>query len=142
MSQVGERRRAEEASVMVAFDGSEEAQRALLHAAAITGPTRSVTVVNVIPAQSVSSRLQTVTDKERKEQRRLLQEARQLLARHGVEANLVEAVGDPLTEILAAAERAGASTLVVGRRARRGALRGSLGDRLIRRATCDVLIVH
>lgn len=127
--------------VVVAYDGSEAARRALLHAAGIVRPSRRLTVVNVIPAQSISARLQTVTDKQREGQRRLLGEAQELLAGRGVEAELVAAVGEPLTEILAAAERAGAGTLVVGRAARRRPL-PSLGDRLVRRAKCDVLVVH
>jgi nucleotide-binding universal stress UspA family protein len=127
---------------MVAYDGSPAARRALAHAADVVGRAGTVAVVNVIPVQSVSSRLITVTDGQREAQRELLDEARSVLASHGVHSELVGACGDPYTEILAAADRDGVQILVVGRRGRRWRhLGGSLAIRLARRAHHDVLVV-
>ena len=92
-------------TVMVAHDGSPAARRALVHAADIVGRSGTVTVVNVIPAQSVSSRLETVSDAQLTRQRDVLDEARSVLASHGVHSELVAACGNPYVEILAAAER-------------------------------------
>jgi nucleotide-binding universal stress UspA family protein len=128
--------------VVVAFDGSEEACRALTHAAAVVGPGGRLTVVNVIPVQSVGARLETVTEKERERQRELLRKVETLLARSGIDPVLVAAAGDPFTEILAVADSLGASTIVVGRKTRRRRLHSALGDRLVRRAACDVMVVH
>lgn len=97
-------------------------------------------VVHVIPAQSVGSRLVTVADEQEEKQRRLLSEATRLLAKEGVEAEPVAAAGDPLTEILAAAEVLDARLVAVG--GHRHQFRHSIGDRLVRRAGCDVLVVR
>jgi nucleotide-binding universal stress UspA family protein len=129
-------------AVMVAYDGSSAARRALVHAADIVGRSGTITVVNVIPAQSVSARLETVSDAQLKRQRKILNEARSLLASHGVHSELVAASGHPYTEILEAAERHGAQILVVGRGRRwRHVLGGSLAIRLASRAHRDVLVV-
>lgn len=143
MTALPQRESKEIGPIVVAYDGSPESQRALLHAAAIVGMHGRITVVNVIPVQSVSSRVENVTEKQRTEQQRLLQEARALLDRRDVHASFVAAVGDPLAEILVASENAEARTIVVGRRRRRlRHLRPPLGDRLVRRTSCDVLTVH
>jgi nucleotide-binding universal stress UspA family protein len=129
--------------ILVAYDGSESSRRALLHAAELMGRGGSVDVINVITSQAVSSRLETVGDAERACQRRLLQEARMLLGEHGVEMSPVRAVGDPTTEIRAAAEETGAGIIVVGRGSGlRRLIHGSVSTRLVRQAPSDVLIVH
>jgi nucleotide-binding universal stress UspA family protein len=128
--------------VIAAYDGSQAARRALVHAADIVGRSGTVTVVNVIPAQSVGSKLETVSDAQLDRQRDVLAEARAVLASHGVHSELVTACGNPYTEILAAAEANGAQILVVGRGRRwRHPVAGSLAIRLASRAPRDVLVV-
>jgi nucleotide-binding universal stress UspA family protein len=139
---LGQRQQNAPGKIVVAYDGSPQARTALLHAAAIVGPGSRITVVNVIPVLGVSARLETVRDTQDDEQRRLLQEAGALLGRKGVKADLVGVIGDPFAEILAAATAAGAGTIVIGKARRRRPLRLSVGERLVRRATCDVLVVH
>jgi nucleotide-binding universal stress UspA family protein len=128
--------------VLVAYDGSPSARRALEHAAALTRHGAHVLVVNVIPEQSVSARLETISDAQRTKQRRLLREAESILAQRGVAARPVAVAGEPATEILAAAQATGARLLVVGSHGRRHFLRRSLSARLARDASCDVLVVH
>jgi nucleotide-binding universal stress UspA family protein len=130
--------------VIVGYDGSEAAKRALEHAAELVGRPGSVSVINVIKAQSVSSRLVTLTDKERATQDRLLRESERVLGSLGVVATLIAAAGDPATEILAASESIGASVIVVGRRKRwtPRLVRTPLSNTLVRRAGIDVLVVH
>jgi nucleotide-binding universal stress UspA family protein len=128
--------------LLLAYDGSAVAKRALEHAATLVGRGGEVAVINVIPAQSVSSRLETVSDDERSRQASILHEARAALGRRGIEPQLIEAVGDPVTEILAAAEATNAGTIVVGRSERRHLAHGSLDERLVRGAKADVLVVH
>jgi nucleotide-binding universal stress UspA family protein len=129
--------------LLVAYDGSQAAQRALEHAADLVGRGATVAVVNVIPAQSLSSRLETVSDAQRDHQRQLLRQARMLLDARKIEMKPVAAVGDPTTEIRAAAEKGGADVVVVGRgRMSRRLIHGSVSTRLARRAPCDVLIIH
>jgi nucleotide-binding universal stress UspA family protein len=127
--------------LLLAYDGSPAAKRALQHAADLLGPGGELAVINVIQAQSVSSRLETVTDEERGRQGRILREARIALDSRGIEAQLIEAVGDPATEILAAAEEKNAETIVVGRSESRHRARGALDSKLVRSARADVLVV-
>ena len=126
--------------ILVAYDGSPEARRALHEAAVLARGGRGVAVVHVIPVQSVGSRLVSLSEDKQALQRRLLAEASRLLAKEGVEAEIVEAAGDPLTEILAAVERLGARLVAVGGHPHH--FRHGLGDRLVRRARCDVLVVR
>jgi nucleotide-binding universal stress UspA family protein len=129
--------------LLIAYHGSPAAKRALQHAAAVVGDGGSVMVINVIPVQSVSARLETVTDAERLRQRRLLIGARSELALRDVRAELIAAAGDPLTEILAAADDRGADAIVVGRNGTKlQGFRRSLSSGLVRKATRDVLVVH
>jgi len=131
-------------TVIVGYDGSDPARRALEHAADLVGRGGSLSVIHVIPTQSLSSRLETVSESEQTAQDRLLDESERMLARRGVSAELVPAAGDPATEILAAAESLGAGIIVIGRRRRskRHLVRTSLSNTLVRRAGTDVLVVH
>lgn len=128
--------------LLLAYDGSPAARRALEHASTLVGRGSELAVINVIPAQSISSRLETVTEEERSRQASILGEARVALVRRRIASQLIEAVGDPATEILAAAEQRNVETIVVGRSEGRHLAHGSLASRLVRDAHCDVLIVH
>jgi nucleotide-binding universal stress UspA family protein len=128
-------------ALIVVYDGSQEARRALDHAAALAGPGGEVTVINVVPAQAVGSRLQTLPEPRRARQQQELDEARTLLERQGVRARTVAAVGDPFSEIAALASDRGDAVVVVGRR-RHLLLGRSLTARLVRAARCDVLVVR
>ena len=133
-----------ESSVLVAYDGSDVARRALEHAAGLVGAGGTVSVINVVEAQSVSSRLETVSESQRAKQDELLDEAERLLASREVGANLIRAAGDRSAEILSAAGAIGADVIVVGRN-RQAAPRlvhRSLSSTLARRASADVLVVH
>lgn len=127
--------------LLLAYDGSPVSKRALEHAATLVGRGGELAVIKVIPLQSISSRLETVSDDERSRQASILHEARAALGRRGIEPRLIEAVGDPVTEILAAAEATNAGTIVVGRSERRHLAHGSFDSRLVRSAEADVLVV-
>jgi len=131
--------------VIVAYDGSDAARRALEHAAALVGQGGTLSVVNVVDVQSVGSRLQTVSDRQRATQERLLDDAEHLLRARGVEAQSIRAAGQPATEILSAAASVGADVLVIGGHGPRWVphvMRRSLTGKLVRKATTDVLVVH
>ncbi|MGZ4343390.1 MAG: universal stress protein [Solirubrobacteraceae bacterium] len=128
--------------VLVAYDGSAPARRALAHAAELARPGDAVTVVNVMPEPGVGARIEPPID-ERNRQWCLLDEARHFLAVHGVEARTMAPVGDTAREILAAAAAVRADVIVVARhRGHRPHPLGSITGRLVRSAGCDVLLVH
>jgi nucleotide-binding universal stress UspA family protein len=129
--------------VLVAFDGSETSRRALVHAAELVGRGGRVGVINVITAQPVSARLDSLGDGERRNQNKLLRDAGMLLGEWEVRMNPFRAIGDPTTEIRTAAEETGATVIVVGRSSGlRRLINGSVSTRLVRQAPCDVLVVH
>ena len=129
--------------ILVGYDGSEAARRALVHAAELVGRGGTVDVINVITAPPVSARIETLSDRERSRQRKLLQEAKVLLGEWEVGMTPVKAVGDPATAIRTAAEESGAGIVVVGRGSGlRRLIHGSVSTRLVRQAPCDVLVVH
>jgi nucleotide-binding universal stress UspA family protein len=127
---------------LLAYDGSTAAKRALEHAAKLVGRGGDLAVINVIPSQSISSRLETVSEEERSRQEEILDEAKAKLTERGIDPELIEAVGDPIAEIVAAAERINAGTLIVGRSPRRRLVHEGLASRLVRQARADVLVVH
>lgn len=129
--------------VLVGFDGSATSRRALVHAAELVGRGGSLDVINVIGSQPVSARVGSLVDGERHRQRKVLHEARTLLGEWEVRMNSLCAIGDPTSEIRAAAVQSGAGVIVVGRGSGvRRLIDGSVSARLVRQAPCDVLVVR
>ena len=129
--------------VLVGFDGSDTSRRALVHAAELVGRGGCLDVINVIGSQPVSARVGSLVDGERHKQRKVLHEARSLLGEREVRMTAHRAIGDPTSEIRAAAVESGAGVIVVGRgRGLRRLIDGSVSARLVRQAPCDVLVVH
>ena len=100
-------------------------------------------MINVIGAQPVGSSLDSLGNGARTHQRKALHEARGLLREWDVRMTPLAAIGDPTSEIRAAAEKCGAGVIVVGRGSGvRRLIDGSVSARLVRRAPCDVLVVR
>jgi nucleotide-binding universal stress UspA family protein len=129
--------------ILVGYDGSDASKRALVHAAELVGRGGNLDVINVIGSQPVSARVGSLVDGERRRQLNVLNQAKALLGEWDVRMTPHKAVGDPTSEIRAAAEESGASVIVVGRgNGLRRLIDGSVSARLVRRAPCDVLVVH
>jgi nucleotide-binding universal stress UspA family protein len=129
--------------VLVGFDGSDASKRALVHAAELVGRGGNLDVINVIGSQPVSARVGSVVDGERRRQVKILHQAEALLGEWDVRMTPHRAIGDPTNEIRAAAEESGVGVIVVGRGSGlRRLINGSVSARLVRRAPCDVLVVH
>ena len=128
--------------VIVGYDGSRSAQRALARAASAAGADGHVVVV--IAAK--------ISDETRPEARRtaddpllLLREARLLLRDHEVRVSTRAVEADPVDALVETAKEMEAALIVVGARgddfvAR--TVRGSVSERLVARTPCDLLIAH
>jgi len=114
--------------IIVGFDGSDEARRALDRAAELAGYGSTVTVVNVVSSSPGG---------------RPVADARDHLAKWHVRAQVVERVGEPAEALIDTATAEDADLLVVGRRngGEPFAL-GSVTDSIVQRAPCDVLVVR
>jgi nucleotide-binding universal stress UspA family protein len=149
-------------TIIVGYDSSERAERALERAAEIATAFGSRLVVVAVAAPGPSSAdpsimpvggmvplpppAATVDPLEREEHaRRQLERARRVLAPRRVDADYVSAVGDPAESLLRAADERAADLIVVGSR-EHGVLERLLGggvdEQLARSAQCDVLLVH
>jgi nucleotide-binding universal stress UspA family protein len=125
-------------AVVVGYDGFEAARRALARAAAAAGAGGRVVVVPARPPADGG-------DATARETAPLPDEAARLLREQGVRATTQTLEGDPAEALIETAREAGAGLIVVG--ARGGSylervLRGSVAERLVARAPCDVLVVR
>jgi nucleotide-binding universal stress UspA family protein len=133
--------------ILVAYDGSEGAERALVQAADLAGSNG--TVVSVIsvaePLPQFGRAGAMLTPEEDVERRHELADAKQALAARGVEAALVERKGDPATMIVDQAARDSTDVIVIGTRGLNTAKRwllGSVSSRVVQHAHCNVLVVR
>jgi nucleotide-binding universal stress UspA family protein len=118
--------------IVLGFDGTDGARRALAAASRLMGYGSTMTVVRV--------RLDGASPDETDP----LDTARDLLLRELVSALYLERVGEPADEIVAVAQDIGADVIVVGRRGpgeRNGAGSGSVSADVVASAACDVLVV-
>ena len=120
--------------ILVGYDGSEAAQRALDAAADFAGYGSVLSIASVADGAKASGA-----------STRLLDEARERLLWRHVPARFVEAIGDPAEMLVETARELGADLVVVGRH-NHGALKrlvlGSVSASVVRQAPCDVLVVR
>ena len=130
--------------VVVGYDGSPTSQRALVRAAKAAGAGgRVIVVVAIPPADDPSPTGEPESAFE--DPAPLLEEAAARLREHGVEVSTEVEEAEPVEALVAAARRADAQMIVVGARGESyvaRALRGSVGERLVARAPCDLLVVR
>jgi nucleotide-binding universal stress UspA family protein len=131
--------------IVVGYDGSDGAKRALDRAIALAGDDGQLTVVaaaeiHARPGFTEGARL----DPSQLELRRTdLDEAKAILAERGVDAQMLEAQGDPGDVILESAKDA--DLVVVGSRGLNPVQRlllGSVSSKVVHRAESDVLVVR
>lgn len=133
--------------ILFAYDGSEQARRALRYAERLVADDE-VSVISVAAALIEAPRTAEYTDPTSDPSllRQQLEEARVILAEaSGVKPEVIAAVGNPAAEIISAAEARGVELIVVGRRGQHKVerfLMGSVSDRVVRHAPCDVLVVR
>ena len=116
--------------IIVGFDGTEGARRALESAAQLAGYGSTLTVVAVASEGGNGGG-------------DVLASARDFLLERLVTATYVQRFGDPASELVEAAGELGADLVVVGRRSGVNGARqpGSVSADVVRHAPCDVLVV-
>jgi nucleotide-binding universal stress UspA family protein len=125
-------------TIVVGYNESEASKRALDRAADLARAFGSKLIVTSVTPVLVGSQPLEQPGPE-------LQGAGARATELGLEAELVEAVGDPSEAICEVAEMYGADLIVVGTREPslvERSLGHSVSEQVQRRAHCDVLIVH
>lgn len=132
-------------TIMLAYDGEAVTRKALERAAMLSkGLGARLIVTSVVPVQmgrgASSDSLDGVSEHAQE-----LDEARSYLEGQGIQAEFVEATGEPADAIVAMADQHGAEMVVVGSHARGlvGRMFGqSVSDGVAHKSHVDVLIVH
>ena len=132
--------------ILVAYDGSESAKRALEEAAKLTHNGGAVTVVSVAEELPQFGRAAAMLVPEEDEERRHeLREAKTMLAARGITAKVIERRGDAATMILDEAEKEGVELIVMGTRGLGSGKRwllGSVSTKVLHHAPSNVLVVR
>jgi nucleotide-binding universal stress UspA family protein len=131
--------------IVVGYDGSDAAKRALDRAITLAGDDGSITVVAAAETHARSGITQGahLDPSEIERRRKDLEEAKALLAERGVDGETLEAQGDPGDVIVNNAKDA--DLVVVGSRGLNPLQRlllGSVSSKVVHRADCDVLVVR
>jgi nucleotide-binding universal stress UspA family protein len=145
-------------TIVVGYDGSEAAKRALTRAAELAEQLSSKLVVtsvaepvamaeeSYVPGDAIGLAAPAIIPvPDRAEANRELQEARQLLEGKSLDVDYEATVGDAAEGIIDAADKHDADLIVVGTREPGfldRVLSGDVGETVSRRAHRDVLIVH
>ena len=134
-------------TIIVGYDDTEPAKRALERAADLAGAFGSRLIVTSVVAVVTSAAPRSIgTDPEDEGVHEAqLAAAKAFLTGRGIEADYIEALGHPAESIVEAAVERGADMIVVGTREPGFAQRllgNSVSDAVAHRAHCDVLIVH
>lgn len=136
--------------VLVPFDGSEQAAKALDIAAALAkGEGAELTVLNVaeyVPVPgSPTDTIYLIDQGIAQMQELTMKKAEHILSKHGVKAGMVAKKGHPADEILNYAKRQKMDLIIMGNRGMSGLERfflGSVSDSVAHHAHCAVLIVR
>jgi nucleotide-binding universal stress UspA family protein len=131
--------------IVVGYDGSDAAKRALERAMTLAGDDGQIVVVAAAESHARAGITQGahLDPSEIERRRKDLEEAKVLLSERGVDAETIEAQGDPGDVIVESAK--GADLVVVGSRGLnplKRLLLGSVSSKVVHRAECDVLVVR
>lgn len=141
-----ERTHGSERPIVVGYDGSRAAKRALARAAEAAGEHGTVVIVTTEPQLFSSGPAAEPLVEPGDDPSRLLADARVIVAERGIVGNVVVVArkGDPAEELLDMARSVGAERIVIGRRGKNFVARmlmGSVAARVLEHAPCDVLVV-
>lgn len=136
-------------NILVAHDGSDAADRALLKAAAIAQKFGSkLTIISVVPNlcfSEIGTDCDTVTKLYRAEVEGAMEGVKELLKENGIEAETIILEGSPADVIVDHAKDMGMSLIVVGstgKQATERTILGSVSSKVVANAPCSVLVVR
>jgi nucleotide-binding universal stress UspA family protein len=139
-----EEQESEMQKILIAYDGTEPSKRALATAAMLGKAFGAhLSVVSVVPQRPGRSPIDPWDDRQVHAEELL--EARALLRAEGLDAELIEPVGDPAIMIEQVAERGGYDTVVVGARGSNALgrfIQGSVSEHVATHATTTVLVAR
>jgi nucleotide-binding universal stress UspA family protein len=132
-------------TIVLGYDGSEAARRGVSRARELAPRADKLTVVVVAPAVASPSFDAEPLVEDDFDAEALLSEAADLLdGADGMTLERRAAVGDPAAVLMEVAREVDADLLIVGRRGNNfvaRALLGSVAERVVQHARCDVLVV-
>lgn len=132
--------------ILLAYDGSDGARRALGVVLELARSTDVVTVVGVAEGVPLFGYAGTLPSPEQEAERdRRVAEAESTLSARDIAATLAVRSGDPATAILEVAEKEHADLIVMGTRGLGTAerwLMGSVSDKVLHHAHCNVLVAR
>jgi nucleotide-binding universal stress UspA family protein len=131
--------------IVVGYDGSESAKRALERASSIATDQDQVLVVAAAEshARAAITEGARLDPSEIQRRRNDLDEAQAFLSERGIQAEMIGGQGDPGAVIVEAAKDA--DLVIVGTRGLNPVQRillGSVSSKVVHRADCDVLVVR
>ena len=131
--------------IVVGYDGSEAAKRALERATTIAGESKRIVVVAAAESRAGAGITEGahLDPSEVERRRRDLEDAKAYLSGRGIEAQTIEAQGDPGDVVVEMAKDA--DLAIVGSRGLNPLQRllvGSVSSKVVHRADCDVLVVR
>lgn len=134
-------------SIVVGYDGSDAAKRALERAGELAKDGVAVTVVNAVyvPVPTGRGPAPVPDPVDLRDSSRALDEAKGFLAGRGITPRLVQGHGDPADVIVEEAKEVGADLIIVGTHGKNVAERlvlGSVSTKVVHHAPCDVLVVR
>jgi nucleotide-binding universal stress UspA family protein len=130
-------------TIVVGYDGSESADRALDRASGLIDDGGTVVLVSAIHMLAGKGGM-GFDPIEKEDFDRQLDTAKARLADAGITATIVEGLGDPARVITGQATESGADLIVVGnghKNLLERLLLGSVSDSVSHRTNCDVLVV-
>ena len=131
-------------NILVAYDGGQPAHRALETGIELAKRfDASLAIVSVVPAHPGRAPMDPWDDRPLHDIQ--LAEAKEILASHGVEAELIEPFGEPAAAIERVAEMGRFDTIVVGSRGLGPVsrfLRGSVSEHLATHARATVIVAR
>lgn len=135
--------------ILVAHDGSEQANKALKEAAAIAGKTgASLSIVSVVPdlclTEVSANECKAITESLHSDAKGSMKKVTDEITAKGIKAEVLIKEGHPAEKIIDTAKEIGADMIVVGSHGKHGAKRfllGSVSSKVVEHAPCHVLVI-